>query len=54
MDNLLDASVFADFKALVVIDEARAELYNVIEKIREGISVMEFKGYKSEEGKFIY
>jgi hypothetical protein len=44
IDNLLDTAVFADFKALVVIDEARAELYNVIEKIRASISVMEFKG----------
>jgi hypothetical protein len=43
IDNYLDKAVFADFKGLVIIDEARKELYKVLERINANISVLELK-----------
>lgn len=54
IDSYLDAAVYADFKALVIIDEAREELHNVIQKINAEISVLEVKAFISEKNEFIY
>lgn len=54
IDNYLDKAVFADFKGLVIIDEARKELYKVLEKINANISVLELKAYRSSNGDFAY
>lgn len=54
IDSYLDLAVYKDFKALVVIDEARPELHNVIQKINADISVLEVKGFKAADGEMIY
>ncbi len=54
IDNYLDAALCKDFKAIVVIDEARPELHNVLEKIRADISVIELKAYINDTGEFFY
>lgn len=54
IDNYLDAAVFKKFKAIVVIDEARDELHNVLEKINADISVIEVRTYVNERGEFVY
>ncbi len=50
IDNYLDQAVYRDFRGLVVIDEARPELYRVIEKINADISVLELKTYETPDG----
>lgn len=54
IDSYLDLAVFGEFKALIVIDEAREELHNVIQKINADISVLELKTFASDTGDFIY
>lgn len=54
IDNYLDIAVYSEFKGLVIIDEARTELYKVLEKINANISVLEIKTYKSGTGEFAY
>lgn len=54
IDNYLDSAVFKKFKAIVVIDEARDELHNVLEKINADISVIEVRTYINERGEFLY
>tara|TARA_B110001454_G_scaffold101549_1_gene95916 strand:- start:14258 stop:15277 length:1020 start_codon:yes stop_codon:yes gene_type:complete len=54
IDNYLDSAVYREFKAIVVIDEAREELYNVLEKIRASISVIELKTFQNDSGDFFY
>lgn len=54
IDNYLDSAVYDDFKAIVLIDEARDELHNVIQKINANISVLELKAYIDEKGNFLY
>lgn len=54
IDNYLDAAVYKEFKAIVVIDEAREELHNVLEKIRADISVIELKSFVNDSGDFFY
>lgn len=54
IDNYLDSAVYGEFKALVLIDEAREELHNVIQKINAEISVLEVKAFISEKKEFIY
>lgn len=54
IDNYLDKAVFNEFKGLVIIDEAREELYKVLEKINANISVLEVKTYQSENNEFAY
>lgn len=54
IDSYLDMAVYGEFKALVVIDEARTELHNVIQKINADISVLEVKAYQADSGEFIY
>lgn len=54
IDNYLDSAVFKKFKAIVVIDEARDELHNVLEKINADISVIELKTYVNDRGEFFY
>jgi hypothetical protein len=50
VDNYLDKAVFGDFRDLVIIDEAREELHQVLRRIAANISVLEFKAYKSSDG----
>jgi hypothetical protein len=54
IDNYLDQAVFTDFRGLVIIDEARNELFKVLEKINSNISVLEVKTFKSADGDFAY
>lgn len=54
IDNYLDSAVFGDFKALVLIDEAREELHNVIQKINANISVLELKAYYFSDKDVVY
>jgi len=54
IDNYLDKAVYTDFKGLVIIDEARNELFRVLEKINSNISVLEVKAYKSASGDYAY
>ena len=54
IDNYLDKVVFAYFKGLVIIDEARKELYKVLERINANISVLELKAYRSSNGEFAF
>jgi hypothetical protein len=50
IDHYLDRTVYADFKGLVVIDEARPELFRVLGKINADISVLELKAFESDAG----
>ena len=54
IDNYLDKAIFTSFKGLVIIDDARNELFKVLEKINANISVLELKTYKSGNGEFAY
>ncbi len=54
IDNFLDVAVFKKFKAIVVIDEARPELHNVIEKINADISVIELKTFINSNKELIH
>jgi hypothetical protein len=54
IDNYLDTAVYGDFKALVLIDEAREELHNVLRKINANISVLELKVYYHSDNDVIY
>lgn len=54
VDDYLNQAVFGDFKGLVIIDEAKRELYQVLEKINADISVIELKTFISDNGIEIY
>lgn len=55
IDNYLDRAVLhGGFSGLVVIDEARAELHQVLERIRANISVLELRAFECEDGKRLY
>lgn len=54
IDHYLDRAVYRDFKGLVVIDEARPELYRVLQKINANISVLELKAFHSGDGERLY
>ncbi|MGH9427070.1 MAG: hypothetical protein ACRD2L_12305 [Terriglobia bacterium] len=54
VDNYLDKAVYGEFRGLVVIDEARQELHEVLRRIDANISVLEFKSYRSADGKVLY
>ncbi|HEY8008752.1 MAG TPA: hypothetical protein VIE66_18660 [Methylocella sp.] len=48
IDHYLDRAVNADFKGLVVIDEALPELRSVLGNIKADISVLELKAFESD------
>jgi hypothetical protein len=48
IDHYLDRAVYGEFRGLVVIDEARPELYRVLEKINADISVLELKSFETD------
>jgi hypothetical protein len=50
----LDTAVNGNFRGLVVIDDARDELNQVLEKINADISVLELKTYEAEDGSRLY
>jgi len=54
IDSYLDTAVLGDFRALVVIDEAKEELHNVIQKINADISVLEVKTFLADDGGLVY
>jgi len=54
IDHYLDRAVYREFKGLVVIDEARPELYRVLEKINANISVLELKAFHRGDGERLY
>jgi hypothetical protein len=50
----LDAAVHGRFHGLVVIDDARDELNQVLSKINADLSVLELKTYEAEDGSRLY
>jgi hypothetical protein len=54
IDNYLDKAVYGDFRAIVLIDEARDELHKVLEKIRSNISVLELKSFQTDGGDVLH
>ncbi len=54
IDNYLDKAVYGDFRAIVLIDEARDELHKVLEKIRSNISVLELKSFQTDGGNVLH
>ncbi len=55
VDHYLDRAVYSkSFKGLVVVDEARPELYKVLEKINADISVLELKAFITDTGDRIF
>jgi hypothetical protein len=54
IDNYLDLAVYSDFRGLVVIDEAKPELYRVLEKINANISVLELQSFIAESREMIH
>jgi len=54
IDNYLDKAVYNDFKGLVIIDEARTQLFKVLEKINANISVLEVKTYRTIGNEYAY
>ena len=50
----LDSAVNGNFRGLVVIDDARDELSQVLGKINADISVLELKTYEAEDGSRLY
>ncbi len=50
IDHYLDRTVYEDFRGLVIIDEAKNELHNVLGKINADISVIEVKTFESDRG----
>jgi hypothetical protein len=54
IDHYLDRAVYSDFKGLVIIDEAREELYRVLGKINANISVLELKAFVTDDGERMF
>ena len=54
IDDYLNQAVFGEFKGIVIIDEAKSELYQVLEKINANISVIELKTFFSDDGSEIH
>jgi hypothetical protein len=54
IDNYLDSAVYSSFHGLVIIDEARAELHHVLEKINANISVLELRTFSAEDGSTLH
>jgi len=54
IDNYLDKAVYGEFRALVIIDEARSQLHNVIKRINANISILEISSYKSTSGEILH
>ncbi len=54
IDNYLDRAVYGPFRGVVVIDDAGPELYNVLERIRANISVLELQTFVSDAGAKIH
>jgi|GEM_PF-186272 len=54
VDNYLDEAVYGPFRALVIIDEAREELYRVLEKINANISVLKLRTFRCDGGGVIH
>ena len=54
IDNYLDKAVYSEFKGLVIIDEAKPELFKVLERINANISVLEIKSFKTAKNEFAY
>ncbi len=54
IDNYLDEAIYRPFQGLVVIDHAKPELHNVLQRINANISVLEFNAYESDNGKALF
>ena len=54
IDNYLDSAVYSNFRGIVVIDDAKPELYKVLEKINANISVLELKTFTSENSQTVH
>jgi len=54
VDSYLDLAVLKEFSALVVIDEARPELHNVLKQISAVASVIELKTFRAANGQILH
>ncbi|MFQ5755721.1 MAG: tetratricopeptide repeat protein [Acidiferrobacterales bacterium] len=54
LNEYLDHAVHGGFRGLVVVDEAREELYRVLAKINADFSVLELKTYEAADGSRLY
>ncbi|MFQ5936392.1 MAG: tetratricopeptide repeat protein, partial [Acidiferrobacterales bacterium] len=54
VSDYLDAAVQGNFRGIVIIDDARAELNQVLSKINADISVLELKTFEAEDGSRLY
>lgn len=54
IDAYLDKGVYGEFRGLVLIDEAREELHQVLMRINANISVLEFKSYVAPDGSRLF
>jgi hypothetical protein len=50
IDAYLDKAIDAGFRALVIIDEAREELHQVLQAINANISVLELREHRASDG----
>jgi len=54
VDSYLETAVYSEFKGLVVIDEARPELHQVLKRINANISVLEFRKFVAPTGDALF
>lgn len=54
IDSYLESAVYSEFRGLVIIDESREELRQVLKRINADISVLEFKRYASATGELMF
>ena len=54
IDRFLDQAVYSDFRGIVVIDEARPELHDVLQVFNANISVLELKRFRSDADSNLY
>ncbi len=50
IDNYLDSAIYGPLRALVIIDEAKNELHQVLRRIRANISVLELQTFEADDG----
>lgn len=50
IDNYLDSAIYGPLRALVIIDEAKIELHQVLQRIAANISVLEFRTFEADDG----
>jgi hypothetical protein len=54
LDHYLDRVVYHEFRGLVIIDDAKDELFRVLAKINANISVLQLKAFESDAGERMF